>query len=139
MRGVRLRNQLWQNKTLGEKLVWKIYKDSNWNWDRILKVNYLDDMSLECILKVQNPPKGSRIWNFILNCRNLITNQITWNVKDGAQALFWLYSWGGYSTLDKLMGQNNLKVISESKWGIFVKDYMKLADGNSHGLEMEKI
>lgn len=78
----------WLSKALGAKLVWKIYIEHNRKWVKILQKKYLSGSDPSIIFRTTNPPKGSRVWNFILDYKNLIIDHITWDVVDGNKALF---------------------------------------------------
>ena len=66
------------NKALGAKLIWAVYENPHLYWVRILKGKYLDSEEDHRILTIQDPPKGSVVWNFILSCREVITKYISW-------------------------------------------------------------
>lgn len=57
-RGVGLRNHAWQNNALGAKLVWRMYKEPNLKWVKILRDKYLNDNDPIGILRVGNPPEA---------------------------------------------------------------------------------
>ena len=71
------------NKALGEKLIWAMFENSQQYWVRILKGKYMDSEEAHRILTIQDPPKGSAIWNFMLSCRQLIVKHISWCIRDG--------------------------------------------------------
>ncbi|XP_059066334.1 uncharacterized mitochondrial protein AtMg00310-like [Cryptomeria japonica] len=92
--GTGIRKNLWKNKALRAKLVWRLYTSSKAEWARILKNKYLTSNHREAVFRDMKPPKGSRIWNFIKECRTLISNFLSRNICDGKSALFWEVSWG---------------------------------------------
>lgn len=50
---------------LGAKMVWKMENEGDKMWIKILKAKYLDSNDNIRILTIQNPIRGSSIWNFI--------------------------------------------------------------------------
>ena len=97
--GLRDWNQI--NVALGAKLVWQMVSDLEHLWTKILRVIYLDSNDRTTILTVQNPLRGSAIRNFIISCRHVITDHISWKFGDGGQGNFWEDSWNGYKVLDE--------------------------------------
>lgn len=95
--GAGLRVWRMMNHALGAKLVWNIYNDLSKLWVHIVRVKYLDSTKDGGILKIRNPPKGSAVWNFILDCRNVIKDHISWNIGSSRKALFWKDSWNGFA------------------------------------------
>lgn len=55
---------------MGVKLVWQMYSKLEQRWVCILQAKYLDNGDRERILIVENPPRGSTLWNFLVNCRS---------------------------------------------------------------------
>lgn len=63
--GTKIRKLLWQNKALWEKLAWTMYTSSEAKWNIIFRRKYISQNQRETIFRETNPPKGSRIQNFI--------------------------------------------------------------------------
>lgn len=72
-------------------------------WVRILQAKYLISTDNTKIVRISNLPKGSRVWNFMLNCKPLILKHLTWNIHSGGNALFWEDSWCGYLGIESLI------------------------------------
>ncbi|XP_059073459.1 uncharacterized protein LOC131874211 [Cryptomeria japonica] len=98
--GAGLRDWKIINEAMGAKLVWQKYRKSKQRWVRILQAKYLDSREKERILIVRDPPRGSALWNFLVSCRCLITNHISWRIGDGHKANFWQDSWDGHPSLE---------------------------------------
>lgn len=62
------------NLAMGANLVWEIYSGVKKNWARLMKHKYLDSLEPKRILTINNPPRGSAIWNFILDSREFISD-----------------------------------------------------------------
>ncbi|GLJ55190.1 hypothetical protein SUGI_1184340 [Cryptomeria japonica] len=80
---------------MGAKLVWEICSGGKQKWVRLLKHKYLDSLEPKRILTINNPPRGSTIWNFIMDSKEIISDQVTWDVRNGKDASFWFDSWSG--------------------------------------------
>lgn len=89
------------NIALGAKLAWKMENDGDQMWIRILKAKYLDSNENTRILTIQNLIRGSSIWNFILACKHVITDHISWVIGDGNRAKFLEDSQNGNKSLAK--------------------------------------
>ena len=59
------------------------------------------------ILTIRNPPKGLVVWNFILECRHIITKHNSWHIENGEKASFWHDSWNRMGRLANLEGVEN--------------------------------
>ncbi|GLJ14706.1 hypothetical protein SUGI_0238400 [Cryptomeria japonica] len=127
MGGVGTKNMDWQGKALGAKLVWTLYQNPKKKWARILQHKYLSNGDPSCIFRTPCPPQGSRIWNFMMNCKQLILDRLTWDVANGNKARFWGDSWGGYVALDKMNLSPIIKEVLTNPWGTQIKDYIKIS------------
>lgn len=116
--GVGLRDWHLMNEALGAKLVWNIYTNPDLLWVKILKEKYLDSMEDNRIFTIKNPIKGSAIWIFIVACRPVIVDHITWQIGDGLKAKFWDDSWNGYPILKDVDGSQDLRQFLIQKWVI---------------------
>lgn len=103
--------------------MWQMYSKSEQRWVRILQAKYLDNGDRERILMVENPPTGSTLWNFLVNCRSLITNHLTWRIRDGHKAIFWQDSWDGCPSLDIRAPQRIIQKTIQH-WGNKVSDFL---------------
>lgn len=62
--GVGLRKWPIMNLALGAKLVWGMYDKAEQKWEKVQQNKYLNNNDPARILTIQNPLKGSAIWNF---------------------------------------------------------------------------
>ncbi|XP_059076416.1 uncharacterized protein LOC131875764 [Cryptomeria japonica] len=86
--GVGLRDWKLINEAIVAKLLWQMYSKPEQRWVRILQAKYLDNGDRERIFTIENPTRGFALWNFLLNCRSLVTNHLTWRIGDGHKASF---------------------------------------------------
>lgn len=75
--GLGLKNIKEQSKALGDRLIWRMYSNPNLKWVKILRKKYLKVMDSTSLFRMANPPRGFRIWNFMMNCRKLIMDKLT--------------------------------------------------------------
>lgn len=101
-----------------------MYENPQMYWVKVLKGKYLDSTEDHRIFTIRNPPRGSAIWNFMLSCREVITEHISWQIGDGISAKFWEDSWNGMPVLGKSENFNDLKTYFKEQWGNSVRDYM---------------
>jgi hypothetical protein len=109
--GLGIKNLEWQNKALGAKLIWRLYNERDQKWAKLLYNKYLNVEDPVSIFRMKNPPKGSKIWNFMLNCRDLIGKFLTWDVGVGDKALFWEDSWDGHPPIVSKSYPKHLKEV----------------------------
>ena len=121
-----------QNKALGAKLVWRMIKNPKAKWVKILRYKYLLGEEEESVCRSDNYPTGSRIWNFIKECKDIVLESLSWDVKSGNKALFWDDSWGGKSALHEILGNDKLIELIKHTKGEWVKDYFSQIN-NSEG------
>lgn len=82
MDGICLKKLIAKNKALEAMLVCNIYDNQDLKCVKILKEKYLEDGETSIFIS-NSLPKGSRIWNFIYHCRHLVTNYLTWEIRNG--------------------------------------------------------
>ncbi|XP_059064784.1 uncharacterized protein LOC131856859 [Cryptomeria japonica] len=121
--GAGLRDWKLINEAMGAKLVWHMYSESKQRWVRILQAKYLANGDRERILTVENPSRGSALWNFLVNCRSLVTNQLTWRIGDDHKASFWQDSWDRCPSLDVGDPQRIVQKTIQH-WGDKVSDFL---------------
>ncbi|GLJ51271.1 hypothetical protein SUGI_1090530 [Cryptomeria japonica] len=124
-----------QNKALGAKLAWKIFKNPNRLWYRVIRYKYLDSLEEERIFTTENLEKGSPVWNFIWDSRSLLTDHLSWNIGNGRKAKFWSDSWGGEKPLKKIFEDQDWINLVEASIGCRVMDYF--TPGGSIGERVE--
>lgn len=54
-----------------------------------------------------NANKGSVVWNFLWESRNIITEHLSWQVMNGWKTKFWDDSWKGEKPLRKMFEDQN--------------------------------
>ncbi|GLJ30873.1 hypothetical protein SUGI_0613830 [Cryptomeria japonica] len=101
--GAGLRKMDLQNIALGAKLSWKMYREPQKLWCKIFPKKYLDIDQSDRILTVVNADRGSATWNFLWDCRSVITDHISWHIGSGSKEKFWVGSWEGEPTLNELI------------------------------------
>lgn len=126
MGGLGIKDFKLQNKALGAKLVWKFIKDPKATWIRMMATKYLPNEDPQNLLRANSHLKGSKPWNFIVSCRNLISNSLSWDIHDGTSSLFWEDSWGGYPSIENSLNIPTAQHWLKQHWGSRVSDYMVL-------------
>lgn len=77
------------------------------------------------ILIVANSERGSATWNFLWDCKFIITNHISSHIDNDRSAKFWWDSWDGAPTLSEIISDNDWINLVESTYGMFVEDYFE--------------
>ncbi|XP_059066721.1 uncharacterized protein LOC131044985 [Cryptomeria japonica] len=127
--GAGLRDWHKMNTALGAKLVWNIYTNPNQMWVKVLRAKYLDSPDDHRVFTIRNPPRGSAIWNFIMDCQGVVMDHLTWQIGKGTKAKFWEDSWAGFSAIRELGDFLETKEHFVQLWGDKVKDYMRCIEG----------
>ena len=84
---------------------------------------YLNATDPFSIFRMKTLPKGSESWNFIIRCRALIINYLTWDIGKGDKALFWEDSWDWHPPIDSLEKPVGVKEKLVKLMGSKVSDY----------------
>ncbi|GLJ49829.1 hypothetical protein SUGI_1058630 [Cryptomeria japonica] len=108
---------------MGAKLVWEICSGGKQKWARLLKHKYLDSLEPKRILTINNPPRGSAILNFIVDNREIISDQVTWDVRNGRDASFWFDSWSSEAALCHNPSLQPVMEETYHLWGHNICDY----------------
>lgn len=74
-----------------------------------------------------NSERGSATWNFLWDCRSIITEHISWHVGNDRMTKFWRDSWEGEPALMELINNHDWIESMENTWGQFVGDYFDTA------------
>ena len=81
------------NKVLGAKLWWRWMRGGNDLWKEIWRHKYNMPRTTEEILRLEETPKGSTIWDLASQNRDLINNHTFWEIRGGREARFWDEKW----------------------------------------------
>lgn len=88
------------NMTCGAKMWWKWIKEPNLPWARLWKEKCIPDCNTQALIRLQEIPEGSPIWNHARNNRNLVQENNFWEIRNGRLALFWEDAWQQIPKLD---------------------------------------
>ncbi len=121
--GASIHDMKQRSKAFGGKLVWKMYSKPDNKWCQIMQRKDLDNPCPSKVLSIQNPSKGSTIWNFMMASRDIATQYITWEVNSGDRASFWPDSWSALPPLIHATSLDDIVASSEEIWGKSLVDY----------------
>eukprot|EP00253_Pinus_taeda_P021074 PITA_21074 len=91
--GLGLRDPDILNKVSGAKLWWRWMRGGNDLWKRIWTQKYNMPATTAGILRVEETPKGSTIWELASQRRNIINNYAFWEIRGRGMARFWEEEW----------------------------------------------
>eukprot|EP00253_Pinus_taeda_P001635 PITA_01635 len=100
--GLNLRDPCTINKACGAKLWWKWMKEPNLPWARHWKAKYAPSQSNQELIRMQESPEGSLIWNLAMKNRDIMQENSFWEICNGEIALFWEDAWQKHPKLEKL-------------------------------------
>ncbi|XP_059066510.1 uncharacterized protein LOC131857802 [Cryptomeria japonica] len=135
--GASLRKMELQNSALDAKLSWKMCKEPQKIWSRLFQKKYLDSEDTNRILTVANTERGSAMWNFLWDCKHIITDHILWQIGNGNTALFWRDSWDGFPALSESFEDKRWVDMVENCIGQHVCNYME-NQSDQNGLRIWK-
>eukprot|EP00253_Pinus_taeda_P036581 PITA_36581 len=125
--GLGLRDPATLNRVLGAKLWWRWLNGGSDLWKTIWRTKYRMPTSQVDILRQQEIPKGSAIWELASQNRDLIDKHTFWEIQGGAEANFWDDRWQQRERLNNI--QNLLQIHGRADENrISVKDYWKVND-----------
>lgn len=91
--GLNLVDPLITNRVCGAKIWWKWISSNNLPWATHWKEKYKPTSSILDLIRMQDTPNGSPIWNHAQGNRSIIQNHCFWEIRNGTQALFWEDAW----------------------------------------------
>eukprot|EP00253_Pinus_taeda_P020685 PITA_20685 len=91
--GLGLRDPWTLNQVLTAKLRWRWIQGGPDLWKEIWTTKYNMPLTLEEILREQDMPRGSDIWNISIQSRDLVDRHIFWEIRGGQIARFWDEAW----------------------------------------------
>lgn len=131
------------NMTYGAKLWWRWIKEPNLPWARYWKEKYTPDCNNQDIVRLQEVPEGSPIWNLACKNRSIVQENSFWEIHNGRFALFWEDAWQQLPKLDtpelsslKLLNQNEGRYRVHHYWNQSNRDpnwreWISLNSGNN--------
>jgi len=128
--GLGLRDPEMLNKVLGEKLWWQWMKGGNDLWKRIWTQKYNMPATTAEILRVEEIPKGSSIWELASQNRNIVNNYAFWEIRGGGNARFWEEGWQQRNKLINIQALQCVQQKSIREGREYVRDYWKEGETN---------
>jgi len=84
---------LTSNNTCGAKLWWRWLKEPHLPWAKHWKEKYTPNCNEKDLIRLQEVPEGSPIWNLAKRNRNIIQDHSFWEIRDGETTFFWEDAW----------------------------------------------
>eukprot|EP00253_Pinus_taeda_P026308 PITA_26308 len=81
------------NNICGAKLWWRWLKEPHLPWAKHWKEKYTPNCSETDLIRLQEVPEGSPIWNLAKRNRNIIQDHSFWEIRNGNTTLFWEDAW----------------------------------------------
>ncbi|GLJ50657.1 hypothetical protein SUGI_1079290 [Cryptomeria japonica] len=104
------------------KIAWKLLnKDTDWS--RIIRAKYLGNADFSSVLKKVGLPRGSKIWNNILSCRDPLSHGLRSIIGNGRNILFWEDCWLGEEPLASSPFLRRIQDVTKGFFGERVGDY----------------
>lgn len=88
------------NRICGAKIWWKWVTDTSLPWANHWKEKYMPNGTILDLIRMQDAPNGSPIWNHAKNNRSIVQEHSFWEIRNGTQALFWEDAWQQSPKLD---------------------------------------
>eukprot|EP00253_Pinus_taeda_P031603 PITA_31603 len=130
--GLALRDPEMLNRVLGAKLWWRWMRGGNDLWKKIWTHKYNMPRTTEEILRVEETPKGSSIWNLASQNRSIINRHAFWEIRGGRNARFWEEGWQQRDRLVNIQTLQNIQQKALREGRKYVKYYWR--EGESEGI-----
>lgn len=118
------------NQVMAAKLRWRWLQGGQDLWKEIWTTKYHMPNNPEEIIRQQEMPRGSDIWNLSIQNREIVDNNIFWEIKGGQIARFWDESWQQRGKLVNLIGMQEIQRRGIHRNLITVNDYWDADQGN---------
>eukprot|EP00253_Pinus_taeda_P033746 PITA_33746 len=122
--GLGLRDPGKLNKILGAKLWWRWMRGGNDLWKKLWRHKYNMPDSTEAIYRMQETPRGSKIWELASQNRDIVGKNVFWEIRGGGEAKFWDENSHQREKMSNIQRIHNM----QNKIGdnhVYVKDYWK--------------
>eukprot|EP00253_Pinus_taeda_P022901 PITA_22901 len=120
--GLNLVDPLVVNRVCGAKIWWKWISNTTLPWATLWKEKYRPNGSNLDLIRMQETPNGSPIWNHAQANRSIVQDHSFWEIRNGTQALFWEDAWQQSPKLDTPILQP-LKLINQTEGHFRVNQY----------------
>lgn len=122
--GLGLRDPLTTNEVFNAKIWWKWVTHDQEPWARLWHAKYARLWDKQSLIRYDESPPGSFIWNAASTNRSLITRHCFWEIRNGTQAKFWEDAWQQCPKLkDSLVNQDSITAFHYDL-KIQVRDYL---------------
>lgn len=91
--GLGLRDPCILNQVLGAKLWWRWMRGGEDLWKRIRTQKYNMPTTIEGILRLEEVPRGSTIWDLASQNRDIIGRHAFWEIRNRSIDKFWEDAW----------------------------------------------
>eukprot|EP00253_Pinus_taeda_P025949 PITA_25949 len=130
--GLGLRDPEMLNRVLGAKLWWRWMRGGNDLSKKIWTHKYNIPRTTEEILRVEETPKGSSIWNLASQNRSIVNRHAFWEIRGGRNARFWEEGWQQRDKPGNIQTLQNIQQKALREGCKYVKDYWR--EGVSEGI-----
>lgn len=130
--GLGLRDPEILSASLGAKIWWRWLKNGMDIWANFWHQKYTLNTQYINLVKLENNPSGSQLWNLAWTNKHLIQNHCFWEVRDGSKAIFWHNSWNQRTRLDTVENLNTIRMAIRNSKIITVQDYWNPQDNPSN-------
>lgn len=127
------------NQVLAAKLRWRWMQGGKDLWKEIWTTKYNMPSTPEEILRKQEMPRGSDIWNLTNQSRELVDGHIFWEIRGGQNARFWEEAWQQREKMLNLQGMQDIYRTGMDRELIRVKDYWIEGRGNEEWREWKSM
>eukprot|EP00253_Pinus_taeda_P015440 PITA_15440 len=121
--GLGLKDPWILNQVLAAKLRWRWLQGGPDLWKEIWTAKHNMPLTPEEILREQNIPRGSDIWNLSTQSKDLIDRHIFWEIRGGQIARFWDEAWQQREKMLNLQGMQEIYRTGVDRGLLMVKDY----------------
>eukprot|EP00253_Pinus_taeda_P028254 PITA_28254 len=137
--GLGLRDPWTLNQVLAAKLRWRWIQGGPNLWKEIWTTKYNMLLTPEEILREQDMPQGSDIWNLSIQSRDLIDRNIFWEIRGGQIARFWDEAWQQREKMLNLQGMQEIYRTGMDRNLTTIKDYWTEEPGNEEWREWKPL
>eukprot|EP00253_Pinus_taeda_P018470 PITA_18470 len=125
LKGVWIRDPATLNQVLAAKRWWRWLKGGKDLWKEIWTLKYNTPLAAEEIMRKDEMPRGSGIWELACHNRDIINRHTFWEIRNGSTTKFWEEAWQQREKLIEFQEIQNIHREAQAKCLILVKDYWK--------------
>jgi len=128
--GLGLRDPDILGSALRAKTWWRWVSNGDTPWARLWHRKYAPTWSPDNLVRFNEKPRGSQIWNAAVEGQKLIQDHAFWEIYQGDRAEFWKDSWNQWPAIQSEVDLPETRAMCTARQLVLVRDFWEIGRGN---------